>query len=72
MMKSRELTQKLKKEVIFRHSQGYGYKTIAKTLNISRDTVGSMVCGSTRLRVQWPRYQVVANEANYHQLPEGS
>ena len=29
--------------MIFRHSQGYGHKTIAKTLNISRDTVGRIV-----------------------------
>ena len=43
MVKSRELSQKLRKEVIFRHSQGDGYKTIAKRLNICRDTVGSIV-----------------------------
>ena len=43
MVKSRELSQKLRKEEIFRHSQGDGYKTIAKRLNISRDTVGSII-----------------------------
>ena len=43
MVKSRELSQKLRKEVNFHHSQAYGYKMIAKTLNISRDTVGSIV-----------------------------
>ena len=43
MVKSRELSQKLRKEVIFLHSQGDGYKTIAKRLNISRDTVSCIV-----------------------------
>ena len=42
MVKSRELSQKLRKEVIFRHGQGDGYKTIANRLNISRDTVGNI------------------------------
>ena len=43
MVNSRELSQKLRKEMIFRRSQGYRYKTKAKTLNISRDTAGSIV-----------------------------
>ena len=36
---------KLRKSIIFRHSQGDQYKTIVtvKVLNISRDTIGSIV-----------------------------
>ena len=72
MEKSKELSQKLRKEVIFCHSQGYGFKTIAKTLNISRDTFGSIVRKYKAIKVQWPHYQVVADEKNCHQQPGGS
>lgn len=43
MVKSKEWSKKFREEVISLHKQGYGYKKIAKRLNISRDTIGSIV-----------------------------
>lgn len=44
MAKSRELSKKLREEIIALHKQEKGYKKIAKALNVPRDTVGSIVC----------------------------
>lgn len=43
MVKSKEWSKKFREEVISLHKQGYGYKKMAKRLNISRDTIGSIV-----------------------------
>ena len=43
MVKTRELSLKLRKEIIQYHKQGNGYKTIAKTLKVPRDTVGNII-----------------------------
>lgn len=43
MVKSRELSQRFREEIIALHKQGKGYKKIAKALNVPRDTVGSIV-----------------------------
>ena len=71
MVKSRELSHKLRKEVIFRHSQGNGYKTIAKRLNISRDTVGSIV-QKYKAKGTVATLPGHSQQKNCHQLPEGS
>ena len=44
MVKSREWSKKSREEVISFHKQGFIYKKIVKTLNISRDTIGSIIC----------------------------
>ena len=43
MVQSREKSKKSREEVISLHKQGCGYKKIAKTLNIPRDTTGSII-----------------------------
>ncbi len=43
MVKSRELSKKLREEIMALHKQGKGYKKLAKALNVLRDTVGSIV-----------------------------
>ncbi|KAI4872844.1 hypothetical protein NFI96_018448, partial [Prochilodus magdalenae] len=43
MVKSSEWSKKSKEEVISLHKQGCGYIRIAKTLNIPRDTTGSII-----------------------------
>uniref|UniRef100_A0A3Q3GZ77 Oxysterol-binding protein n=1 Tax=Labrus bergylta TaxID=56723 RepID=A0A3Q3GZ77_9LABR len=43
MAKSRELSKKIREEIIVWHKQGKGYKKIAKALNVPSDTVGSIV-----------------------------
>ena len=71
MVKSRELSHKLRKKVIFRHSQGDGYRTIAKRLNISRDTVGSIV-RKYKAKGTVATLPGRGRRKNCHQLPEGS
>ena len=43
MVKSREWSKESREEVISLHKEIYGYKKIAKTLNISRDRIGSII-----------------------------
>ena len=43
IMKTRELSQKLRQEIEALHKKGNGYKRISKLLNIPRDTIGSII-----------------------------
>ena len=44
MAKSRELSLQFRKRIIALHKQGQGYKKISMTLDVPRDTVGSIIC----------------------------
>ena len=84
MVKSREWLNKSREEVISLHKQGYGYKKIAKTLNISRVTIGSIIGkfkakGTVETVMLWgcftssdtgnlQRVQGIMNSINYQEI----
>jgi transposase len=43
MVKAKELSQKFREEIVALHKKGDGYKKISKLLNVSNDTVGSII-----------------------------
>lgn len=43
MVKTKEWTQKFREEIIELHKKGNGYKKISRLMNISRNTVGSII-----------------------------
>jgi len=44
MAKSKEWSKKLGEDILTLHKQGTGYKKVATSLNVHRETVGNTVC----------------------------
>lgn len=54
MLKTKELSQKVKEEIISLHQKGNGNKKVSKTLNSPRDIIGSIV-------LTFKAYDIAAN-----------